>query len=189
MPAIGSYQGAAMARPVLVLVDYQKSFDNPGVWGQRNNPDAEANAAAVLAAFRSKSLAVIHVRHDSKSPGSSLGPGHPGNAFKDFASPRDGEPILAKSVNAAFIGTDLEERLRGLDANPVVIMGITTDHCVSTTTRMAKNLGFKPVLVGDACHTFARKEFDADTVHRVELAILDREFAEVVTAVELIGRL
>jgi nicotinamidase-related amidase len=178
-----------MAKPVLVLVDYQKSFDNSGVWGQRNNPDAEANAAAVLDAFRSKKLPVIHVRHDSKLPGSSLAAGQPGNAFKDFASPREGEPILSKSVNAAFIGTDLEERLRELDANPVVIMGITTDHCVSTTTRMAKNLGFKPILVGDACHTFGRKEFDADTVHRVELAILDREFAEVVTARELIGRL
>src|SRR5258708_3592908 len=158
-----------MATPVLVLVDYQKSFDNAGVWGQRNNPAAEANAAAVLAAFRSKSLPVIHIRHDSKSPGSSLGPGQPGNACS--------------------IGTDLEEGLRALEANPVVIMGITTDHCVSTTTRLAKNLGFKPVLVGDACHTFARKDFDADTVHRVELAILDREFAEVVTARELIERL
>src|SRR5436190_1168215 len=122
-----------MARPVLVLVDYQKSFDNRDVWGARNNPDAEANAATVLDAFRSKTLPVIHIRHDSKSPGSTLGPGQPGNAFKDFASPRDREPIVSKSVNAAFIGTDLEERLRGLDANPVVIMGITTDHCVSTT--------------------------------------------------------
>jgi nicotinamidase-related amidase len=178
-----------MAGPVLVLVDYQKSFDNPGVWGERNNPAAEANAAAVLDAFRSRHLPVIHIRHDSKSPGSSLGPGQPGNAFKDFAAPRDGEPVLSKSVNAAFIGTDLEARLRALEANPAVIMGITTDHCVSTTTRMARNLGFKPVLVGDACHTFPRKGFDADTVHRVELAILDREFAEVVTAAALIGRL
>jgi nicotinamidase-related amidase len=178
-----------MTRPVLVLVDYQKSFDNPGVWGARNNPEAEANAAAVLAAFRSKTLPLIHIRHDSKSPGSSLAPGQPGNAFKDFATPLDGEPVLSKSVNAAFIGTDLEARLRALDAKAVVIMGITTDHCVSTTTRLAKNLGFKPVLVGDACHTFARKTFDADTVHRVELAILDREFVEVVTAAELIGRL
>jgi nicotinamidase-related amidase len=176
-------------RPVLVLVDYQKSFDNPGVWGERNNRAAEANAAAVLDAFRSKNLPVIHIRHDSRSPGSSLAPGQPGNAFKDFAAPRDGEPVLSKCVNAAFIGTDLEARLRTLEADPVVIMGITTDHCVSTTTRVAKNLGFKPVLIGDACHTFARKEFDADTVHRVELAILDREFAEVVTARELIGRL
>ena len=45
-----------MPKPVLVLVDYQKSFDNPAVWGQRNNPDAEANAAAVLDAFRLKKL-------------------------------------------------------------------------------------------------------------------------------------
>src|SRR4051812_47344978 len=116
-----------MARPVLVLVDYQKAFDNRDVWGPRNNPAAEANAAAVLDAFRSNNLPVIHIRHDSKSPGSSLAPGHPGNVFKDFAIPRDGEPVLSKSVNAAFIGTDLEQRLRGLDANPAVIMGITTD--------------------------------------------------------------
>src|SRR5258708_20398043 len=178
-----------MARPVLVLVDYQKAFDNRDVWGQRNNPDAEANAAAVLDAFRSRHLPVVHVRHNSKSPGSSLGPGQPGNAFKDFALPHEGEPTVSKSVNAAFIGTDLDARLRGPEADPVVIMGITTDHCVSTTTRIAKNLGFKTVLVGDACHTFARKDFDADTVHRVELAVLDREFAEVATAAELIGRL
>jgi nicotinamidase-related amidase len=178
-----------MARPVLVLVDYQKAFDNRDVWGPRNNPAAEANAAAVLGAFRARNLPVIHIRHDSKSPGSSLGPGRPGNAFKDFALPRDGEPILSKSVNAAFIGTDLEARLCALEANPVVIMGITTDHCVSTTARVAKNLGFKTVLVGDACHTFDRKGFDANTVHGVELAILDGEFAEVVKAVDLIGRL
>src|SRR4051812_45562436 len=100
-----------MARPVLVLVDYQKAFDNREVWGPRNNPAAVANAAAVLNAFRSKDLPVIHVRHDSKSPGSSLAAGQPGNAFKDFASAREGEPILSKSVNAAFIGTDLEQRL------------------------------------------------------------------------------
>jgi len=178
-----------MAKPVLVLVDYQKSFDNPAVWGERNNPDAEANAAAVLEAFRARSLPVIHIRHDSRSPGSSLAAGQPGNAFKDFALPRADEPVLSKNVNAAFIGTDLESRLRALEAKPVVIMGICTDHCVSTTTRMAKNLGFTPVLLGDACFTFPRKGFDADTVHRVELAILDREFAEVLTAKELVGRL
>jgi nicotinamidase-related amidase len=178
-----------MGRPVLVLVDYQKAFDNRDLWGPRNNPDAEANAAAVLAAFRTRDLPVIHIRHDSVSPRSSLRAGEPGNAFKDFAAPRSGEPILSKSVNAAFIGTDLEQRLRVLDASPVVIMGITTDHCVSTTTRVARNLGFKTVLVGDACCTFDRKGFDAETVHRVELAILDGEFAEVVKARDLIDRL
>lgn len=178
-----------MPQPVLVLIDYQKAFDDAAFWGPRNNPLAEQNAASVLALFRAQGLPVIHIRHDSRTAGSPLAPGAPGHAFKDFALPRAGEPVLAKTVNAGFIGTDLEARLKTFGAAPVVIMGITTDHCVSTTTRMSANLGFETVLVGDACHTFARKGIDAETVHRTELAILDGEFAHVVAARDVTGLL
>lgn len=52
--------------------------------------------------------------------------------------------MITKSVNSAFIGTDLEEMIRrhfGKQGGKVYLAGLTTDHCVSTTTRMAGNLG------------------------------------------------
>jgi len=177
-----------MPQPVLLLIDYQKAFDDTAYWGGRCNPGAEKNAAMVLAAFRQRGLPIIHVRHDSREPGSPLRPGAPGHAFKDFAMPHPGEPVVAKTVNSAFIGTDLESRLREIDADPVVILGVTTDHCVSTTTRMSANLGFRTVLVGDACYTFDRKGVSAARVHRVELAILDDEFAVETPAVDLVAK-
>lgn len=168
---------------VLLLVDVQQAFDDPS-WGQRNNPQAEANIAALLAAWRASARPVIHIQHRSPRPHSLFHPDAPGYRFKPEALPREGEPVLHKQVNSGFIGTDLEQRLRAAHASRLVIAGITTDHCVSTTTRMAENLGFQPIIVSDATATFERttsagRHFSAQLMHDSALASLDREFAAV----------
>ena len=63
---------------------------------------------------------------------------------------------MDKTVNSAFIGTSLEQRLRNLAVPGVVLCGLTTDHCVSTVIRMSANLGFDTWLVADACAAFDR---------------------------------
>jgi nicotinamidase-related amidase len=178
---------------VLVLIDVQQAFNDPS-WGARNNPQAEANIARLLAAWRAGERPVIHIQHRSPRPHSLFHPDAPGYRFKPEALPRAGEPVLHKQVNSGFIGTDLEQRLRSAGASRLVIAGITTDHCVSTTTRMAANLGFRVRLVEDACATFGRTSFDgrdysADEIHRLALVSLHGEFAEVVTAAALEGQL
>ena len=147
-----------MAEPALLLIDIQAGFDSP-VWGARNNPDAEARAAALLDHWRRAQHPIIHVQHVSTEPGSPLGPG-PGSAFKPEVAPLAGEAIFVKSVNAAFIGTRLEATLRRREITELVICGLTTAHCVSTTARMAANLGFSVTLAHDACAAFAA---NADT--------------------------
>jgi nicotinamidase-related amidase len=92
--------------------------------------------------------------------------------------------IIPKQVNSAFIGTDLEQQLRKNGVETLVIAGLTTAHCVSTTTRMAGNLGFRVLLVADACATHAQtgpdgKTYGPETVHALALASLHKEFAEV----------
>lgn len=169
----------------LLLVDVQKGFKEP-VWGTRNNPQAEKNMERLLQCWRKTGRLVVHVRHNSTSPDSPLRPGTPGNDFMDEVAPQDGEMQFTKSVNSAFIGTSLEQYLREQGIDVLVIAGLTTDHCVSTTTRMAGNLGFDVILVSDATATFDRegpdgRRFTADDMHAAQLASLDREFCAVKT--------
>jgi nicotinamidase-related amidase len=176
----------------LLLIDVQQAFDDPS-WGPRNNPGAEAAIARLLAAFRGKGLPVIHVKHDSVEPTSTLRPDRPGNAFKPEAQPLPGEPVFPKSVNSAFIGTGLEAHLRARGITGLVLAGITTNHCVSTSARMAGNLGFDTTVVSDACATFDFRDgqgvIPAETMHRIGLAELRGEFAAIRTADEVIASL
>ena len=174
-------------RPALILVDIQKAFDDIEYWGgQRNNPDAEKNAGELLKLWRRHELPVFHIQHCSSNPGSLLHESKQGNEFKDLVRPIDNEPIIKKNVNSAFIGTSLEAQLRDLMITQLVIVGLTTDHCVSTTTRMAGNLGFDTFLVADATATFDKKGlegqiFSAELIHETALASLNVEFATIVT--------
>lgn len=179
-----------MNNAVLVIVDVQKGFDHPR-WGKRNNPQAEANIALLLAAWREEGRPVVHVRHDSVEPDSPLRPSQPGNQFKLEVEPRAGERIESKQVNSAFIGTSLKAYLRQNHFETVVLVGLTTDHCVSTSARMAGNLGFSPIVIADATATFNRvgydgQEFSAETVHACALASLHGEFARVMNTAELL---
>src|SRR6266540_518357 len=177
-----------MPLPTLLVIDVQRAFEDPA-WGERNNPEAEQCVAGLLAAWRAAGAALVHVRHESASPDGLFRRGTTAFEFKPEAEPLPGEPVVEKRVNSAFIGTDLEERLRTAGAETVVVAGLTTDHCCSTTARMADNLGFETWFVADATATHARGGFDAETMHQTALASLDGEFAQVMTTSEAIERL
>lgn len=173
--------------PALLLVDIQKGFDDIAYWGgQRNNLNAESKAAELLRLWRKNQLPLFHVKHCSTNLVSPLHETNAGNEFKEITKPMEGEPVIKKNVNSAFIGTDLKERLDKAGISKLVIVGLTTDHCISTTTRMAGNLGYETFLVSDATATFNKKgvdgqNFSAELIHETALASLNHEFATVVT--------
>jgi nicotinamidase-related amidase len=183
------------ALTALVVIDVQHAFDEWEAAGQRrNNPQAVARIADLLAAFRAAGAPIFHIRHQGTRPGSSFFPGGTGYPVKEEAKVCDGEPVIVKRVNGAFIGTDLETRLRAAGIGTLVICGATTNHCVETTTRMAGNLGFDARLVRDATWTFDRTGPDGDVhsaeaIHAMTLANLNGEFARIVTASEAIAAL
>jgi nicotinamidase-related amidase len=177
------------AAAALIVIDVQRAIDAPyhAADGPRNHPQAEAKIAQLLAAWRSAGRPIIHVRHDSTDETSAYRPGQAGNAFKDEVAPLPGETIVPKTTNSAFIGTDLERRLRDASIEALLVTGVATNNSVEATVRMAGNLGFETYLVDDACFTFARRDYagrlrSAEEVHSMSLANLDGEYCKVINS-------
>ena len=99
-----------------------------------------------------------------------------------------------KRTNSAFIGTDLESKLRKANQTQLVVAGVITNNSVEATVRMAGNLGFHTFLIEDATFTFGRKDWNgiwrtADEVHAMSLANLDGEYCSVVRTNEILAAL
>lgn len=175
----------------LIIIDVQKGFDFEDYWGKRNNPQCEENIAKLIAHWRKNNRKIIFVQHMSKNPKSTLYVGQVGNEYKEIVAPRKDDVLFHKSVHSAFIGTDLEEYLRTNNISQVVITGIATNFCVSTTARMAGDMGFDTYVVNDGSACFSKKNFDgsvidADTVHKVSLANISQEFGTIVNTADLL---
>lgn len=183
------------SKTALILIDVQKAFLEWEAGGlRRNNPAAVSNMARLLTAFRAHGMAIFHVRHASTEAGSALRPEAPGYQPIEDTREQGSEPVIVKHVNSSFIGTDLEERLRAGKMDTLVIAGITTNHCVETTTRMAGNLGFDARLVEDACYTFDRighgeQVETAQAIHAMTLSNLNGEFATIETTDTMLAAL
>ena len=178
---------------VLLVVDVQKGMDVYAAKYNRNNPDLERNIARLQAAWRKTGRPIIHVQHLSREAQSPLRPGQPGVEIKDEVRPLAGEPVVQKSVSSAFIGTTLEADLRRRGYTTLIVVGMQTNMCVSTTARMAGNLGFATYVVSDATATFDNvgpngKRYASDLLHDVALADLNGEFSTVVDTETVLER-
>jgi nicotinamidase-related amidase len=177
-------------RAVLLPIDMQQAFD-ASPWPRRWNNEVDTNGLALISAWRSAGRPIIHVRHDAPKPGSSLAPDSPGNAFRAGFGPRHDEQLVSKSVHSAFIGTDLDLRLRRLGAKHVIVFGIATDMCVSTTIRTGANMGWDMVLVPNACDCFDAADgtggvIPAEEMHRAHVATLALYFCSTMQTAEFV---
>ncbi|KAI1453859.1 Isochorismatase hydrolase [Annulohypoxylon moriforme] len=208
-------KSVSTAKTALIIIDVQDGFFHPTHWGpSRSTPDFEKNVALLLKAARehnkkqgdgtvetSNAVVICHVHHHSTESNSPLRPGAQvevngklveGLQPQSFAQPQQGEPLFIKNVHSSFVGTGLEAYLKDRGVKQLVLIGLTTDHCVNTTTRFANNLKVVSstnangeidegdiVVASDACATWPKGDFDAETVHAVHLASLNKEFAQV----------
>lgn len=158
-------------KTALILIDMQQGFDDIACWDDgRNNLQAKQIDLRILEKFRRVHLPIIHVKYASTLSQSQLNPNHDGFAFKAGFEPQNSEILITKNVNSAFIGTDLDKQLKTKQIETLVILGLMTEHCVSTTARMAGNMGYQVYLVSDATATFDKvgingEKFDAELIH------------------------
>ena len=176
--------------PCLIVLDVQDAIDQP-VWEGKNNPGYLATIQTLLAHWRSQGWLVVHVRHDEPTPTSSYHTLGPWNGFKTEVAPIEGEHIIAKSRNSAFINTELDLTLRALSVERIVLTGVVIHNSMDATIRAGKALGYDIVLPADATTAVPvtgldGKVWDAQTVYDLTLAVLNGEYATVTTAREVI---
>lgn len=172
----------------LIIIDMQKGMAQAG---PRNNPDAEHRIADLLHYWRECGQPVVHVRHLSRSPHSPFWPGQVGAEFQTRLAPLDAEHVVDKHITDAFAQSALERWLHQRGIRALVFVGVSTNMSVEATVRSAACLGFDCKVVADACYTYDRPDLDgrlrsAEDLHRVALANLHGEYAQVCLTADLL---
>ena len=165
----------------LLIIDIQ-DFYFPGGKSALVNPEKAAdNAALLLAKFRKDKLLVVHVRHNSESGGN----------INDRVKPLPEEKVVSKDEVNCFIKNDLTDYLKLHRIDTLVICGMQTHMCVEAATRAASDLGFKCILIHDACATkdlkFGDKIISAENVHYSTLSTL-KNYAQIESTEEYLKK-
>ncbi|MEX2682609.1 MAG: cysteine hydrolase family protein [Candidatus Sigynarchaeota archaeon] len=179
----------------------------PGVldyFAQRVKDVVVPSIAALLGVFREARLPVLFTRYASNRPDlkdyppniqmfNSLAEKTTGEAwFPSMFNPtseilpelapriEDGEIVLLKTTSCAFTSTDLDHLLRNLHVSTLVICGVVTNMCVESAARIAADLGFRVVVVDDACAAWS------PAVHAASLRSLELLYCDVMKTAELV---
>jgi nicotinamidase-related amidase len=166
----------------LVLIDLQNEY-LAGPLALHQADRAVVNAAKLLQLARKNGAPVIHVAHKGRQGGMFDRSAERG-AIVAPLTPLPTESVVEKEMPNAFAGTDLQARLAATGRKTIVIGGMMTHMCVSSTARAALDLGFKIAIDADSCATRDLPDgkggtIAAATVHDVALAELSDRFAIV----------
>ena len=140
---------AALAVPVfasepataLLIIDIQ-DFYFPGGKSALVNPEAaSANAAKVLAAFRTADNPVVHVRHEFE----------PGGSIHTSVAPVEGEKVFTKTEVSCFNGTKVLAHLKEIGVEKLVIVGMQTHMCLEAAARAAHDQSGMTVQADQPC--------------------------------------
>lgn len=170
--SLSAFLSAQTARKALLIIDIQ-DFYFPGGSSALVEPEkAAANAALLLDNFRKENLPVIHVRHNSKT----------GSDIHKTVSPLPTEKVISKDEVNCFVGTGMASYLKTINPDTLVICGMQTHMCVEAATRAATDMGYKCILIHDACATkdlkFGDRIIKSADVHYSTLSTL-RNYAHV----------
>ena len=170
----------------LLVIDIQDSFKySPARWASRNNPRFEENVTALLGAWRAASRPLFFVLHTDPDPGFRRS--DPELRLMDFLGRRESEPLILKNTRNAFTSTDLQARLDAAGIRRVAVIGISTEQCCETTTRVAADLGYEVDFVTEATATFPIGDLSTDAIVERTEAVLRGRFARIVTVQEALS--
>lgn len=158
---------ARLSESALVIVDAQNTYRN-GVMQLQGVEPALDECARLLARARALKIPVVHIQHDA-GPGSPYDPSAECGAIADKVAPAAGEAVVVKNYPNAFVGTDLDARLKAAGVNNLVITGFMTHMCINSTARGAFNLGYAVTVPAAATATRALPAADGSVVEAASL--------------------
>jgi maleamate amidohydrolase len=154
------------ARPALLLVDFARAYFDAASPLFAGVESERAVAAGLADAARAAGIPVVFTRVEYV-PGDPARNGgqfykkiaalscfdhdNPLGDFTPELAPQDGDIVVTKQYPSAFFGTDLADRLRELEADTLVVTGLSTSGCVRASTLDALCHGLVPLVVEDAC--------------------------------------
>ena len=169
-------------RTALLLIDIQNFYFPDGKMELVDPAKAAQNAARLLEEFRKSGNLIVHIRHNSE----------PGGEINKIVKPLPEEKIISKNEVNSFLGTGLLEYLRSKNIDTLVVCGMQTHMCVEAAVRAGSDLGFKCILIHDACATrdlqFGDKKIKAEDVHYSTLSTL-KSYATVLSTDEFLEQL
>jgi nicotinamidase-related amidase len=175
LPTLMAGQGNEL-KTALLVIDIQEFYFSGGAMELVEPDIASNNAARMIEKFRKDSKLIVHIRHNFE----------PGGEIHKSVAPGNGEKVISKDYANGFRETDLLEYLKENKIEQLVITGMQTHMCVEATTRAAADLGFKCIVIADACTTrnlsYEEKEVFWEDVHYSTLSTLDGSYATVMTA-------
>ncbi|MGO1118840.1 cysteine hydrolase family protein [Rhodovibrionaceae bacterium A322] len=181
-----------MPTSALILIDIQNDYFNGGRWPVAKMQEVAANAAKLLQQARQSGQMIVHVRHEIPSDEAPFfRPGSEGAQIHAAVAPQGEEPVILKHHANAFRDTDLKAQLDAAGITDLVICGAMSQMCIDASTRAAADLGYKVVLVEDACgakeQSFGGRDVAAADVHAAFMAPLGMSYAQVTTTQDFLA--
>ena len=176
----------------LLIIDIQRDYF-PGGAFPLVEPEAAAHAARdAIAAFRAGGEPVVHMQHiwdDPEAP--FFRKGTEGTEIHPLVTPAEGETVITKDEANSFLGTNLEEHLRGAGIDELVVAGMMSSMCVDATVRAGADLGFGMTVIHDGCAApdleFGGTTVPGASVHAAFMAALGDGYATLVSSDEIAG--
>lgn len=180
-----------MPKTALIIIDIQNDYFPGGAMALSKPMEAAHKAQQVLEYFRNTQQTVVHIAHENINPEQPFMLANTeGQQIHSSVWPIEDETVIKKHYPNAFWQTDLEQVLRDAKIKSVMLLGMMTHMCVSTTARAAMERGFNVTIVVDACATqdlqYDGKAINAEIVHKTALAEL-LMLSKLVTTNEVIG--
>ncbi|QLQ09190.1 MAG: isochorismatase family protein [Nocardioidaceae bacterium] len=177
--------------PALVVIDLQLGFTDPeaplgadvgAAIEVVNNLIAGARAAAVPVIFTTCVWSDASLVWSRKIPAQpTLAAGSKWVELDPRLDYHEGDRIVEKSLASAFFDTGLATELRAMDADAVVLTGVTTSGCVRASAVDACSSGFLVAVPRDAV---ADRE---QATHEMSLKDLDTKYADVMSSDEVLA--
>src|SRR3954447_2241663 len=177
----------------LLIIDIQRDYF-PGGAFPLVEPEAAAEAAGrALDHFRAEGEPIVHVRHIWDAPDAPFfKKGTAGTEIPPPVAPEGDETLITKDEPNAFLGTDLEQRLRADGIDELVVAGMMSSMCVDASVRAGADLGFGMTVIHDGCAApdleFGGRQVDGASVHAAFMAALGDGYATLVSSSDVPGR-